>query len=165
MTSGAVRFLLLFAVLVGAFYAVALWPPADRALYLYLEANAKVASDLLRALAQDTHSNGLTVLSPSYAISIRRGCDGLEPAWIFGAAVLAFPARVGRKAAVLPAGIALILAANLVRIVSLYFIGSRMPALFPVAHLEVWPAVFMVLILALWIRWARLPGQAKVATQ
>jgi len=151
----AVRFLVVFAVLAGSFYAVALWPPFEKGFYLYLEANARIVNVLLRMLAQDTHVHGLTVLSPEFAISVRRGCDGLEPAWIFSSAVIAFPARARRKAAVLPVGVALILAANLARVVSLYFIGARMPAFFPIAHLELWPAAFMVLVITIWLAWVR----------
>ncbi len=156
---GAARFLFIFAILVGVFYATVIWPPFDRLFYLYLEANARIANALLRTLAQDTHVRGLTVLSPGYAISIRRGCDGLEPAWIFCSGVLAFPAPARSKAVVLPVGVAVILCTNLVRILSLYFIGARMPAFFPVAHLELWPAAFMVLVIAIWVHWIRAPKQ------
>ena len=156
----AARFLANFAVLVAAFYVVSVWPPFERLFYLYLEANARIVNALLRIMAQDTQIHGLTVVSSEYGISIRRGCDGLEPAWIFCAAVLAFPAPAPRKAAILPLGVGLILAANLVRILSLYFIGARLPAFLPVAHLEIWPAAFMVLVIALWLRWVRTPKQS-----
>jgi exosortase H (IPTLxxWG-CTERM-specific) len=155
----AVRFLVTFGLLAGAFYAVALWLPFEGVFYIYLEANARIVNALLRALAQNTHVNGLTVLSTQYAISVRRGCDGLEPAWIFCSAVLAYPARARRKAMIIPVGVALIFAANLVRILSLYFIGARLPAFFPIAHLELWPAAFMVLIIAIWLHWVRAPGR------
>jgi exosortase H (IPTLxxWG-CTERM-specific) len=158
---GAVRFLVTFAILAGAFYSVALWPPFGRLFYLYLEANAQIVNALLRILAQRTQVHGLTVLSPEYAISIRRGCDGLEPAWIFCSAVIAFPTQVRRKAVVLPAGVALILAANVVRILSLYFIGARLPAFLPIVHLELWPAAFMVLVIVIWLCWVRGPEQSR----
>lgn len=157
----SVRFLVMFAILASAFYVAALFPPFERFFYVYLEANARIVSALLQLLAQDTHVRGLTVLSPGYSISIRRGCDGLEPAWIFCSAVFAFPARASKKAAVLFVGVAVILGANLIRILSLYFIGARMPAFFPIAHLELWPAAFMVLVIAIWLRWVRAPDQTR----
>lgn len=157
----AARFLVTFAVLACTFYAIALWPPFDRLFYLYLEANAQAANFLLRMFLQDTHVQGLTILTHGYAISIRRGCDGLEPAWIFCSAVLAFPAPSRGKAAILLRGVTLILSANVARIVSLFFIGSRTPAFFPIAHLDLWPAAFMILVIAIWLRWARMPAQAR----
>jgi exosortase H (IPTLxxWG-CTERM-specific) len=158
----AARFLGTFAVLAGVFYIVALWPPFERMFYIYLAANARIVNALLRMFAQDTHVSGLTVLSPQFAISIRRGCDGLEPAWIFCSAVIAFPASARSKLAVLPLGVGLILIVNVARILSLYFIGLKMPAFFPVAHLELWPATFMILVIAIWLCWVRSPGRADL---
>jgi exosortase H (IPTLxxWG-CTERM-specific) len=157
-----VKFLGTFAVLAGIFYVVALWSPFERMFYAYLAANARIVNALLRLFAQDTHVSGLTVLSPHFAISIRRGCDGLEPAWIFCSAVLAFPARARSKLAVLPLGVGLILVMNVARILSLYFIGLKMPAFFPVAHLELWPAAFMVVVIAIWLRWVRSPARTQL---
>jgi exosortase H (IPTLxxWG-CTERM-specific) len=153
----AVRFMTTFALLVASFYAVILWPPCDRLFNRYLEGNAQIASAVLHAVGQDTRVQGVMVLSPGYSIAIRRGCDGLEPAWILSAAVLAFPSRRRRKVPALIAGVGLILAANLVRIVSLFFVGARFPAFLPLAHLELWPAAIMVLIIAIWLLWVRLP--------
>lgn len=153
------RFLALFGGLVGAYYAVALWRPFDRALYDYLAANAQIAGACLRCLGVQAQVHGLSITSPVFAIAVRRGCDGIEPAWIFSAAVMAFPKPLRRKLAVLPVGIILILAVNVVRIVSLFLIGWRLPLIFPFAHLELWPAAFMVLVIVMWVWWVRPPRE------
>jgi len=149
------QFLTLFAVLASSFYLVALWRPFDGFMYRYLEGNARITSALLRILGVDAQASGLSIVSPVFSIAVRRGCDGIEPAWIFAAAVLAYPLPLRRKTAVLPAGVALILGANLVRILSLFLIGWRLPMLYPFAHLEFWPAAFMGLVIVMWLRWAR----------
>ena len=149
------RFVAIFAALLGCFYGFVLVPCCDRVFYDYLTANARIANVMLRWLAQDTHVSGVTIRSAQYAISIRRGCDAVDPAWFFCAAVLAFPSRWRRKLAILPVGIALISALNLVRIVSLYFIGLHLPRFFPTAHLELWPVIFIIVVLLLWIAWIR----------
>jgi exosortase H (IPTLxxWG-CTERM-specific) len=149
------RFLALFALLVGAFYALILWPPCGRWFIRYLEVNAQIANAVLRLMGQDTQVHGVVVRSPGYAIAIRRGCDGFEPAWIYASAVLAFPAALRRKVGALIAGVGLIQAANLVRIISLFFIGRRLPSLLPLAHLEVWPAALMIMIIGIWSLWVR----------
>jgi exosortase H (IPTLxxWG-CTERM-specific) len=149
------QFLAFFGLLLGAFYAVMLLPWSDRVFYEYLLLNAKGSGAILRWLGEDVQRSGVTLRSVDYAISIRRGCDAVEPAWFFCAAVLAFPAPWRRKIAVLFGGTAAILALNFVRIVSLYFVGLRLPAFFPMAHLELWPALFIVGSLALWIAWMR----------
>jgi len=149
------RFLLRFGLLLGAFYAAVLLPWCDQAFYQYLRLNALVSGAILRGLGQDAQVAKTSIHTVGFAISIHRGCDALEPAWFFCAAVLAFPAPWHRKRAVLLVGTALILLLNLVRIVSLFYIGLRAPAFFPTAHLELWPAAFLLVALLLWIGWIR----------
>ena len=151
----ALRFLLRFGALLGAFYVVMNFPVVDRAFYQYLCVNARVSNALLHALGQDTAVADVTIHSARYSVSIRRGCDAIEPAWFFCAAVLAFPAPWRRKLTGLAAGTAFILLLNLARIVSLYFIGMEAPAYFATAHLELWPAAFILTALLLWIGWIR----------
>jgi exosortase H (IPTLxxWG-CTERM-specific) len=153
------RFLLTFGLLLGGFYAVILLPWADRALYEYLRANAWLSNLILHGLGQPTEVREVTIRSAAFAVSVRRGCDAIEPAWFFCAAVLAFPAPWQRRLPVLAAGTACILALNLVRIVSLFLIGVKAPRFFATAHLEVWPAVFILCATGLWLAWVRrLPG-------
>ena len=151
----ALRFLAVFGLLLGVFYVAILLPACDHAFYRYLCVNATVANALLRGLGQATTVAEVTIRSAQHAVSIRRGCNAIEPAWFFCAAVLAFPGHWKRKPAGLVVGVASLLALNLVRIVSLYFIGLHLPQFFPAAHLEVWPVVFILVALALWIAWIR----------
>ena len=46
------------------------------------------------------------------------------------------------------------LAINLVRIVSLFYIRIHFPAAFEIMHVEVWQALFIFLALLCWIVWA-----------
>ncbi len=149
------RFIAIFVALLGAYYALALLPVCDRLLYEYLAANARVSGAMLRALGEDIHVVGASIRSAQFSIAVRKGCDGLEPAWVLCSAVLAFPAPLRRKFSVIAAGTAFILALNLVRIVSLFFIGRSAPSFFPAAHLELWPAAFMVTALLIWFAWVR----------
>jgi exosortase H (IPTLxxWG-CTERM-specific) len=149
------RFLALFVTYLGAFYAIVLIPSVDRAFYAYLEANAWLANVILHALGQSTSVNEVTIRAADFAVSIRRGCDALEPSWFFCAAILAYPSPWRRKGWPLLAGVAALLALNLVRIVSLFFIGRYWPRFFAPAHLELWPAAFILLALVLWLGWIR----------
>jgi exosortase H (IPTLxxWG-CTERM-specific) len=156
-----------FALLLAAFQGVVLLPWADRAYYGCLCANARVAGAVLRGFGEDVHVFGVIIRTAGYAVAIRRGCDAIEPAWFFCAAVLAFPLPWRRKWPGLLAGTAVLFAVNLLRIVSLYFIGRRIPPLFPSAHLEWWPAAFILAAIALWLAWigwarSRPPADEKV---
>jgi exosortase H (IPTLxxWG-CTERM-specific) len=151
----ALRFVATFGLLLAGFYAAILLPVSDRAFYVLLCATARMANAVLCVLGQHTVVSDVTIRSAHFAVSIRRGCDALEPAWFFCAAVLAFPGHWKRKPAGLALGVGAIFGLNLVRIVTLYFIGLYLPAFFPTAHLEVWPLLFVLATLVLWISWVR----------
>ena len=153
---GAVwRFVLKFSALTALFYILVLTPFCDRLLYIYLEANAWLAHGILNGLGQETQLSENTIRAARFALTIRRGCDAIEPSWLFCAAVGTFPAPWGRKFLGMLVGATLLQALNLVRIVSLYFIGLKHPAAFKLMHVEVWPAIFILVAIVLWIVWAR----------
>ena len=142
-----------FGALVLALYGLLAVPSAERILYYYLEANAWVSNVILDVLGQGTQVSDVTIRSPAFAIAIRRGCDAVEPTWLLCAAIVAFPGTWRRKLAGIGAGIVALQLLNLIRIVTLYLIGSRLPAFFPSAHLEIWPAVFIIVAIMLFVGW------------
>jgi exosortase/archaeosortase family protein len=80
----------------------------------------------------------------------------MEANMLFAAAVLALPAVWWRKAAALVAGLAALVAFNVVRLVSLYYVGVYLPAQFEVMHIDVWPVLmiaFTVLDFYVCTRW------------
>jgi exosortase H (IPTLxxWG-CTERM-specific) len=119
--------------------------------------NAKVASALLCLLGQGTTAADTTIVGPGFSLIIRRGCDGLETTALFVAAVLAFPSPWRKKLLGLLVGTVFLLGLNILRIVSLFFIGVYFPKLFQVMHADVWQVAFIlvaVIFWALWIQWA-----------
>jgi exosortase H (IPTLxxWG-CTERM-specific) len=162
-TGSVWRFGLKFGALMVVFYILILTPFCDRLLYTYLGANAWLANGLLNWLGQATYVSDITIRSAQFAITVRRGCDAIEPSWFFCAALLAFPASGRRKVLGILTGAVLLQALNLLRIVSLYFIGLHYPRLFNTAHVEIWPAMFIIVAIALWvgwIGWSRRPAQS-----
>jgi len=155
---GVFWFSLKFGGLVAALYALLLIPGCDRLLFLYLKAYAWLAHGVLNALGQGCQLSDVTISSPRFSMAIRRGCDAVEPTWLFCAAVLSYPGPWGRKAVGILIGTLLLQTLNLVRILSLYFIGVHLPSFFNTAHLEIWPTIFIITAIALmlvWIEWTR----------
>jgi exosortase/archaeosortase family protein len=142
-----------FAALIALLYVLLAIPFAEGILYQYLKANAWASNFILDLLGQGTRVSEVTIQSPAFAIAIRRGCDAIEPTWLLCAAIVAFPGSWARKFAGMMAGIVILQFLNLVRIVTLYLIGSRFPAMFPPAHLEIWPALFILAAIGLFIHW------------
>ncbi len=155
-----------FCLLMALYYCLVLLPFFDRLFYEYLRANAWLSNAIINMLGQASQVTEVTIRLGGFAIAIRRGCDAIEPAWFFGAAVLAFPAALSRKLPGIVVGSAAILLLNLARIVTLFFIGLKIPGLFAIAHLEIWPAAFIlaaILLWAGWIRWAKGRGPGRTA--
>jgi exosortase/archaeosortase family protein len=142
-----------FGALVVLLYALLAIPHVEGWLYGYLEVDARISNFILNLLGQGTHVTDVTIASSSFAIAIKRGCDAVEPTWLLCAAILAFPGDWKRKLAGMLAGIVVLQLLNLVRIVTLYWIGSRFPAAFSSAHVEVWPAVFILVAIGLFVGW------------
>jgi exosortase H (IPTLxxWG-CTERM-specific) len=147
------RFCLKFGVLMVLFYAFLATIYGDRLLYSYLELNAWVSNAILAGLGQNTHLSGLTIQSPKFAVTIERGCDAVEPTWLVCAAVLSFRSPWLHKLLGILAGIVLLQALNLIRIVTLYWIGLHWPGFFNSAHMEIWPVAFLLVAIVLFIGW------------
>lgn len=162
--SPVVHFGLKFGLLMAMYYCLVLVPFFDRLLYDYLCVSARVGGAFLNLLGLRVQVLDTSIRSADFGITVRRGCDAVEPFWFFCAGVLASPIPFARKLPGILAGAVLILSLNLVRIVSLYLIGLHSPGMFSTAHLEVWPAIFIVTGMVLWIgwiRWAKRPPEIE----
>ncbi len=145
-----------FGGLIVLLYALLALPIADRMLYGYLEVNAWLSNVILNLLGQGTYVlSDVEIASKSspFAIAIRRGCDAVEPTWLLCAAIVAFPGSWKRKLVGMAVGIVALQLLNLVRIVTLYIIGMHFNSLFESMHLEIWPAVFILVAIALFVGW------------
>jgi exosortase/archaeosortase family protein len=142
-----------FGALMVLLYGVLALPFSERILYSYLEANAWASNFILNLLRQGTNVTEVTIRSPEFAIAIRRGCDAVEPTGLLCGAILAFPGSWSRKWAGMLGGIVILQLLNLIRIVTLFLIGSHLPAFFPSAHLEIWPALFIIVAIICFVGW------------
>ena len=71
------------------------------------------------------------------SLTIVKNCDAMDVNIMLVAAMLAFPSRwPPLRAAGIAGGVALLLAANIARIVSLYYVSARWPRAFDVIHVE-----------------------------
>jgi len=124
----------------------------------YLAVMARVAGVILNAIGEPSRVTGATIWSANTTISVLPLCSALEFACFFCAAVTAFPAPLGCKIGGILLGVPLLLALNLARIVSLYYVGAHYQGFFNAVHEQVWPTLFIlatILICSGWIRWVR----------
>jgi exosortase H (IPTLxxWG-CTERM-specific) len=150
-----VLFLLKFLGLLTLFFlAVAPKPVNDKIVEPFTGVVAKIGGVACRLFGEPTRMEGTTIASPRFSVNIRNGCNGLETIFIFAAAVLAFPASWKVRCWGLVLGFLAIQAINIVRIVSLFYIGIFWPKLFEQSHQVIWQAVVILFGVVLWIVWA-----------
>ncbi len=98
-----------------------------------------------------------------FGVSIEAGCNGIEATIVLAAAIFAFPAPWRERFVGLAAGIAAVQGLNIVRVISLFYLGQWNMQAFEWAHLYVWQALIMLDVLVVWLVWVRLlpPGGAS----
>ena len=78
-----------------------------------------------------------------FAVSIEAGCNGVKAAIVLIAGVVAFPASVKHKIIAIVAGFFFLQALNIVRIISLFYLGQWNSTVFKSFHLYLWPVLLM----------------------
>src|SRR4051794_187485 len=92
------RFLLVFAVLLIAFYAFITIGWVDTHVVLpFTAALARVSAAALNAIHEPVHVDGTMIAGSRFAVDIRGGCNGLEAVVFVCAAMLAFHAPMRKR--------------------------------------------------------------------
>jgi len=158
------RFGVRFCLFFGAAEAWTLTPWCDNSISFLLASYAKMTNWVLLALGQHSQAVGAEIQGPAVSLTIKRGCDALDPLMVFCAGVLAYQAPRKQRSIGLLVGIILIVLTNLARILCLYGIQLRAPALFTIFHIYIWPVVFLLLVGFLWLRWVRWAASQRPAS-
>ena len=93
------------------------------------------------------------ISAPQLAVEIIEECTGLYEIVIFVAAVLAYPATRREKMIGVAAGIILLYALNLARMVFLVIVGNARPDWFEFFHVYFWQASLILMITSVWLLW------------
>ncbi len=120
----------------------------------YTEWIARASAVILDLFGEQTSVRGTLLSSPRFAVNIYHGCNAVLATSIYLSAVLGFPSTWREKALGFALGIPAIQIINLVRIVSLYYIGIYWPNFFELAHGYVWQSIVILLSMVVWIFWA-----------
>jgi len=157
------RFFATFVLLLAALFAIELTPFAQQALVVpWTDALARLASELVTVFDPHVTAVGKVLRSTQngFAVSIEAGCNGVEATLVLVAAMLAFPAPWRYKATGMIFGAIAVQVLNVVRVISLFYIGQWNRAAFEWAHLYVWQALIMLDVLVVWLLWVRLLPRA-----
>ncbi|MEP7182848.1 MAG: exosortase H [Betaproteobacteria bacterium] len=153
-----IRFFLLFVAIQALLFGGELTPWAQTFFVLpWTTALARISTWLVALVDPNVVTAGKVIRSTTngFAVSIEAGCNGVEATIVLLAAMLAFPASWQRRLAGLAAGIVAVQGLNIVRVISLFYIGQWNAQVFEWAHLYVWQALIMLDVLIVWLIWVR----------
>jgi exosortase H (IPTLxxWG-CTERM-specific) len=153
-----VRFLILFVVMLAVLFGLELTPVADRYFVEpWTTGLAHASAGMVQLFDGHARADGIILrsLTNGFAVSIERGCNGVEATLVLLAAILAFPAPWRNKAIGLAIGIVAVQGLNVVRIISLFYLGQWNEHVFQWAHLYLWQALIMLDVLVVWLLWVR----------
>lgn len=151
-----VRFFSLFIVLLAILFGVELLAPVQRVLVNpWTDLLASTSASLLSLFDHSvvSHARVLQSRANGFGVSIEAGCNGVEASLILAAAVLAFPSSWRLKLAGIGLGFLAVQIANLLRIISLFYLGQWNTQVFEFAHMYLWQALIMLDVLVVWMLW------------
>ncbi|MCB1865886.1 MAG: exosortase H [Chromatiales bacterium] len=162
------RFFLLFLLIQAVLFVGELTPFGQRwVVEPWTGLVAAASATLVTMFDPDVVSYGkiLQHTKNHFAVSIEAGCNGIEASIVLLAAILAFPSTWKHKFYGLLAGFAAIHVLNLVRVISLFYIGQWNMDVFEWAHLYLWQALIMLDALIVFLIWLRLLPKEPEQTQ
>jgi exosortase H (IPTLxxWG-CTERM-specific) len=157
-------FLLRFGVYLVLFYLlVAIRPVNDHVIVPFTGGVARASGWLLNRAGEKVHVDGTVVSSERFGVNIENGCNGVETALMLAAAILAFPAPIRARIVGFLAGFLAIELVNLVRVLSLFWIGVHRNSWFNSAHTLVWQSVVVLFGVGVFVFWAARVPKARAA--
>ncbi len=153
-----VRFILVFFVLLVALFVAELTGPVEHHVIIpFTSVLADVSAWVIHLFDGSTVSHGKLIQNASgtFVVSIERGCNGIEAVIILVSAILAFPAPWKHKLYGLVFGFLAIQLLNVVRIVSLFYLGMWSPVWFKWFHEYLWQALIVLDALIVFLVWLR----------
>jgi exosortase H (IPTLxxWG-CTERM-specific) len=161
-----IRFLTIFVILLCTLFGAQLTPWGQEyfvtpwtnglahfcaQLVAFFDDNAVASGKILRNSA-----NG-------FAVSIEAGCNGVEATLLLLAGVLAFPSTWRQKLWGLGLGFIAVQGVNVIRIISLFYLGQWNQTAFDWAHLYIWQALIMIDVLVVFLFWlSRVVKSSKI---
>ncbi len=153
-----IRFFVLFLVLLALLFALELTPWAQAWFVVpWTNALAMISTSVVTLFDPNVVATGKVMRSTAngFAVSIEAGCNGVEATIVLLAAMLAFPAPWKHKWIGLAIGIVAVQGLNVIRVISLFYLGQWNHDVFEWAHLYVWQALIMLDVLIVWLIWVR----------
>src|SRR5215471_12881512 len=159
------RFALIFGVSFLAGIGLLLTPPVQSVDTAFSRALVKVSHGLIGACGGHATRTGAILRAPSgFAVEMRDGCNAINVTLLLWSAVLAFPASWKMKALGMGAGSIIIQVLNIIRFVSLFYIGQYSMRWFDFAHEYLWESLLVLDTMVVFWLWVVRVSRSTVAS-
>ena len=148
------RSMLLFALYTLGFFAL-LYGLDRQIVDPFTRWIAQLTRLILPLLGFQASAVGTVVGTPTFSVAIQNNCNAIYETALFVSAVLAYPATWRQRARGALLGFVALYAVNLVRVLSLIFVGSNFRQYFDASHIYIWQSLFIAFALGLWLYWAK----------
>jgi len=152
------RFIVLFTViLVSLFTLEMLVPVQEHVIVPFTAFLARLSAAIIMPFDASAIAYGkiLQFRDTGFAVSIEAGCNGVEATIVLIAVILAYPAAWRARLGAIVLGFLAIQVLNLVRIISLFYLGNWNKEVFTWIHLYLWPALIMLDVLIVFMVYLR----------
>ena len=152
------RFFIIFSVLLIGLFTLEILQPAEKYVILpFTSMIADISVWIVQIFDDNVIATGNVIRDKvsGFGVQIERGCNGLEAVIILFSAIFAFPAPFKNKIIGFVIGFFAIQLLNLVRIISLYYLGQWNFTAFEWFHLYLWQALIILDALVVWLIWLR----------
>jgi exosortase H (IPTLxxWG-CTERM-specific) len=160
------RFFVGFLIVQALLFGAELTPWAQQWFVIpWTNTLAAISADIVKLFDSQVFADGKVLQSVrnGFAVSIEAGCNGVEATIVLIAAMLAFPSTWQRKLAGLAIGVVAVQGLNVIRVISLFYLGQWRQDAFEFAHQYVWQALIMLDVLVIWLLWVRTLPRAAPA--
>lgn len=153
----------LFILVILVLFTAELLTPVERHFVMPVTHGIAVISGaIVKIFTPATLVYGKVIQSADgFGVSIERGCNGIEAILLLTAGIVSFPASWRQKGVGLLAGAAAIQSLNVLRVVSLFYLGGWSRHAFEFFHAYIWQALIVLDALVVFLVWLRSIGKAN----
>jgi exosortase H (IPTLxxWG-CTERM-specific) len=140
-----VRFAIIFACCFLFGIGVLLTPPVQAADVRFSQTLVKISRSLIVAFGGHATRDAAILRAPGgFAVEMRDGCNAVNVTILLLSAVMAFPAPWKLKLLGIGAGSAIIQVVNILRFISLFYLGQYSTTWFDFAHAYLWESLIVL---------------------
>lgn len=140
-----IRFAAIFACCFLVGIGVLLTPPLQTADKVFSQMLVRVAHAVVQAFGGHATREAAVLRAPGgFAVEMRDGCNAVNVVILLCSAVLAFPASWKLKLLGIGLGSLIIQAVNVVRFISLFYLGQYSMTWFDFAHAYLWESLIVL---------------------